>query len=71
MIWLFNQRGREDPIGDLARHAFGDPEWGGTMSSLRKRIDEEHMKSFHIDCTKAMDIFKDSQEEFRAQRKKY
>lgn len=36
MIWLFKQRGRGGPIGDLSLMSFADVNWDGKISVLRK-----------------------------------
>lgn len=36
MVWMFQQRGRNDKIGELAKDAFMDPNWDGKQQSLKK-----------------------------------
>ena len=52
--WLFVQRSRQDPIGDLARDAFNDIEWNGKLKSLEKTTKD----------TDAEDAFADALKEF-------
>ena len=33
--FLFGQRGRDDPVGDLARDAFYDSSWDGSQHALK------------------------------------
>lgn len=33
--WLIKQRGRQDPVGDLARDMMADPEWPSDAHTLR------------------------------------
>lgn len=49
MAWLFAQRGRDDPIGDLARDAFRDPKWDGSQSYLRGATDGQISEDAYID----------------------
>ena len=60
--WLFHQRGRQDPIGDLARDAFMDPKWDGGLKLLGKII-----KATGSDA--ALAAYDKSCHEFRDQRK--
>ena len=61
LVWLFQQRARNDPVGDLARDAFQDVEWNGKLKTL------EHTTR----GTDAEETFFLAISEFRAQRKKY
>ena len=61
MKWLFFQRARQDPIGDLARDAFTDVNWNGKLKSLEEQTRD----------TDAEDAFVSAVREFRGQRKKY
>lgn len=65
LVWLFQQRGRGDAIGDLAIDAMSDLGWDGKMKSLKERIAEMS------DSNAARDAYYNSVDEFRAQRKKY
>lgn len=58
ITWLFSQRVRMDPVGDLARDAFQDVEWDGGIISMRQRTKD----------TPAWDAYKRSVEEFHAQK---
>lgn len=66
--WMFHQRSRADPIGDLARDAFQDTEWNGTMKSLIGRIKDEDAI---ISTDKARDAYVESVKEFRDQKVQY
>jgi hypothetical protein len=56
--WLFAQRSRSDPIGDLAMDAFMDKSWDGGIISMRHRTKD----------TLAWDAYKQSVEEFHGQK---
>lgn len=55
MGWLFQQRGRADPVGDLARDAFADAEWDGSQHDLKLKTRD----------TAAEDAFERSVREYR------
>ena len=56
--WLFAQRSRMDPVGDLAMDAFQDKSWDGGIISMRQRTRD----------TDAWDAYKMSVEEFHDQK---
>ena len=64
MRWLFDQRKRNDPIGDLAKDAFADPSWDGRITSLRALIRSDGSDG-------AKETFFKSIIEYREQKKPY
>ena len=51
--WLKTCRDRDDPVGDLARDAFRDPNWKGrTVESLRSRIEAKGADDLVIEALK-------------------
>jgi hypothetical protein len=62
--WLFAQRKEETPVGDLARDAFIDVDWDGTMSDLKTRIIENKGEL-------AMEAFDKARTLYQLQRRKY
>jgi hypothetical protein len=68
--WLFAQRKEETPVGDLAKDAFIDVDWDGTMSDLKTRISENHLlKGYNTE--KAMEAFDKARTLYQLQRRKY
>lgn len=70
LLWLFHQRKNNDPVGDLARDAFQDQNWDGTMQGLKSRLDIQHVE-LAGGCFKAFDAYDQALKTYRAQRKKY
>ncbi len=70
IMWLFSQRGEQTPMGDLARDAFADPEWNGTMTDLKIRIKETGLLPHH-DTERSMEIFDKARYLYQEQRRKY
>lgn len=70
LIWLFHQRKKQTPVGDLARDAFQDHEWDGTMQGLKSRIEVQHVQ-LAGGCLPAFDSYDQALKLYRAQRKKY
>ena len=68
--WLFAQRKNQNTIGDLARDAFCDVEWDGTMSHLKTRINECALLT-HMNTDKALEAFDKARTIYQFQRKKY
>ncbi|MHA2181453.1 MAG: hypothetical protein ACXAAH_08525 [Promethearchaeota archaeon] len=69
-IWLFAQRKEQTPVGDVAREAFGEPEWDGTMSDLKTKISENHLlKGYSTE--KAIEAFDKARTLYQLQRRKY
>lgn len=68
--WLFAQRKNPDIIGDLAKDAFNDVEWDGTMQHLKTRINENHLLVAH-NTDKAMEAFDKARTVYQFQRRKY
>jgi hypothetical protein len=62
--WLFHQRVRVDPIGDLARTAFADPNWDGGMKCLCQIVKSKK-------CDEVLAAYDKSLHEFRDQKKRY
>ena len=64
MQWLFAQRSRQDPVGDLARDAFTDLNWNGKIKALEAIVLKSGGQT-------AIDAFDRSRREYSDQRKRY
>jgi hypothetical protein len=62
IMWIFDQRSRADSIGDLARDAFADDQWDGTMKGLKAQLNDKE---------EAIDAFCESVQLFRDQKPCY
>lgn len=68
--WLFYQRDQDTSIGDLARDAFIDRKWDGTISGLKSRINDDQLNQL-VDAETLHDVLDDSIKQYRRQRKRY